>query len=85
MFKLKKTKIHNTDWKVFNSIEEPTLVKGDIIRLNDSTGTFKVVGIYKKEVGSYQIFLELIIPKTFPLRKTFELFHNQKYRLIGKS
>lgn len=85
MFKLKKTRIYDTDWKVFNSIEEPTLVKGDIIRLNDSTGTFKVTNVHRKEVGSYQIFLELIIPGTFPLRKTFELFHNQKYRLIGKS
>lgn len=81
MFKFKKTQ----KWHTFKKDQEPILKHGDIIRVKDSSGTFRVCTYVKVGDDTYFVQLEVIIPKTFPASKPIVLLDGDEYRIIGKS
>ena len=83
MFKIKIQK-KPQEWKVFDMTKESDLKIGNIIKVKGSTGTYKVYKVGKKEIGSYYVLLQLIIPRPFGDNRSLELFSGDEYRIIGQ-
>lgn len=79
MFKFKKTQ----KWHIFKKDQEPICKYGDIIRIKESTGTFKVTRLEHNE-GTWTVYIDIIIPKSFS-GQSLPMAQDEEYRVIGKS